>query len=82
MTTLTLIHGRSAAPSDEDIKAAARTSERHAAELLVRKYRDGLYRHAAGILKDYEEAIDVTQEVFIKAMREPRFYADDFKMKA
>ncbi len=80
--TLTLLSGRSSQLTDEEIKAVARESERHAADLVVRKYRDGLFRHAAGILKDYEEAIDVTQEVFIKAMREPRFYTEDFKMKA
>lgn len=81
MSTLTLIRGK-ARPSDAEIKAIANEDERLAADLLVRRYRDGLYRHAAGILKDYEEAIDVTQEVFIKAMREPRFYTEEFKMKA
>lgn len=81
MTTLTLIHGKSL-PSDSEIKAIALQDRRAAADVLVRRYRDGLYRHAAGILKDYEEAIDVTQEVFIKAMREPRFFEEEFKMKA
>lgn len=81
MSTLTLITGRPL-PSDQEIKVVASHDPRRAADLVVRKYRDGLFRHAAGILKDYEEAIDVTQEVFIRAFREPRFYADEFKMKA
>lgn len=81
MSTLTLITGKGL-PSDREIKAIAAEDSRRAADLLVRKYRDPLFRHAAGILKDYEEAIDVTQEVFIKALREPRFFCEEFKMKA
>ena len=81
MSTLTLITS-GAIPTDAEIKAIANNDPRRAADLVVRKYRDGLFRHASGILKDYEEAIDVTQEVFIKAMREPRFYTEDFKIKA
>ena len=81
MSTLSLIHGR-ALPDDSEIKRLAQDDPRLAADLIVRKYRDGLFRHAAGILKDYEEAIDVTQEVFIKAMREKRFYSEEFKIKA
>ena len=37
---------------------------------------------AAWILKDWQEAIDVAQDVFIRAMRERRFFDADFKMKA
>lgn len=67
---------------DDAIKAIARTDKRRAADLVARKYRDRLFRHAAYILKDYQEATDVIQEVFIKAMREKRFFQPDFKMKA
>ena len=82
MSHLQLIQTHSTRITDEDIKLAGQQDPRHGAELLVRKYRDHLFRHAAGILKNYERALDVTQEVFIKAMREPRFYDADFKMKA
>ena len=81
MTMLQLVHGRAAA-DDDTLRALARTDRRRAADLVIRKYRDPIFHHAAYILKDYQEAIDVTQEVFIKAMREPRFFEDDFKMKA
>ena len=67
---------------DETIKAVACTDRRAAADLVVRLYRDRLFRHAAYILKDYQLAMDVTQEVFIKAMREKRFFLEEFKMKA
>lgn len=69
-------------PEDEEIREIARTNRRRAADLVARKYRDRLFHHACYVLKDYQEATDVVQEVFIKAMREPRFYEDDFKMKA
>lgn len=69
-------------PDDDEIKALAEVDRRRAADALVRRYRDGLFRHAAWILKDWQEAIDVTQEVFIKAMRESRFFEPEFKMKA
>lgn len=70
------------APEDEDIKDLAGQNREAAQDLVIRKYRDAIFHHAAYILKDYEEAIDVAQEVFIKAMREERFFEEDFKMKA
>ena len=70
------------AVDEERIKRVAAADRRAAADLLVRKYREPIFHHAAWILKDWEEAIDVAQDVFIKAMREPRFFEPDFKMKA
>jgi len=67
---------------DEDIKAVASTDRQQSVDLLVRKYGERLYVHAYCILKDAQEARDVVQEVFIKAMREPRFFDADFKMQA
>lgn len=67
---------------DEAIKAIARDNRRAAMDFVVLKYRERLLHHAVYIVKDYQEAVDVTQEVFIKAMRERRFFQDDFKMKA
>jgi len=81
LNTLTIF--RPSPPLDDhQIKAIAQDNPSAAADLIVRKYRDSLFRHAASILKDYHEATDVTQEVFIKAMREHRFYDAEFKMKA
>jgi len=83
MSNLRLLRGASSTvPDDDAIKEVARRDHRHASDLVVRKYRDPLFHHAAYILKDWDEAIDVTQEVFIKAMREQRFFDEDFKMKA
>lgn len=71
-----------ALPEDDEIKAIAQSDKRAAADLIVRKYRDRLFHHASYILKDHQLALDVTQDVFIKAMREKRFFDDGFKMKA
>lgn len=68
--------------SEADIKAVASTDERAALDMVIRKYRDRLFYHALGIVRDGQEAYDVVQEVFIRAMRERRFFNDDFRMKA
>jgi RNA polymerase sigma-70 factor (ECF subfamily) len=67
---------------DSTIKEIAQGSRRAALDLVVQKYRSRLLHHAVYIVKDHQEAVDVTQEVFIKAMRERRFFDEEFKMKA
>jgi len=81
MQSLRMIKGGTV-PTDDEIKQMAKTDKRSASDWIVRKYRDPLFHHAAYILKDYQEAIDVAQEVFIKSMREKRFFDEEFKMKA
>ncbi len=68
--------------TEVDIKKLAGANSRAAMEAVIRKYRDPLYFHARYIVKDHQEAYDVVQEVFIKAMRETRLFDDDFKIKA
>lgn len=82
MPTLRLVQGPGVVPDDAEIKRIARRDRRAAADWVARRYREPIFHHAAWIVKDWEEAVDVTQEVFIKAMREPRFFDEDFKMKA
>jgi RNA polymerase sigma-70 factor (ECF subfamily) len=67
---------------DTDIKELARSNRAAADDMVIRKYRQPLFQHASYILKNYEEAIDVAQEVFIKALREKRLYDAEFKIKA
>jgi RNA polymerase sigma-70 factor (ECF subfamily) len=67
---------------EADIKALAFTDRRAALDVCVRKYRERILHHALYVLRDGAEAFDVTQEVFIKAMREPRLFDEDFKIKA
>jgi RNA polymerase sigma-70 factor (ECF subfamily) len=63
-------------------KALARQDRRRAMDLVVRDFRGRLFQHALFIVKDSPEAYDAVQEVFIKAMREPRFFDAEFRMKA
>lgn len=81
-SSLRLVRGQGAPLDDDAIKQIAATDRDHAYALIVQKYREPLFHHAAYIVKDYEEAIDVAQEVFIKAMKERRFFDEGFKMKA
>ncbi|MFZ5476584.1 MAG: RNA polymerase sigma factor [Myxococcota bacterium] len=68
--------------SEEGIKALARLDRATAWDRVIRRYEERLYVHAYCILKDGQEARDVVQEVFIKAMREHRFFDPDFRMQA
>jgi len=68
--------------SETEIKDLARHNPQSAMELIIRKWRQSLFYHAAYIVKDGQEAYDIVQEVFIRAMREKRFFNPDFKMKA
>jgi RNA polymerase sigma-70 factor (ECF subfamily) len=68
--------------NDEEFKALAGENRRLAMEMVVRKYRERLLRHALYIVKDGEEAYDVVQEVFVKAIRERRLFEEEFRIKA
>lgn len=79
---LTAAHIAQAEAEETALKLLAQRNPRAAQDAIVRRYRAGIYQHAAYILKDQEEAIDVAQEVFIRAFREPRLYEADFRIKA
>ncbi|NOY26635.1 MAG: RNA polymerase sigma factor [Oligoflexia bacterium] len=68
--------------TEDDIKALHREQPQAAMEMVVRKFRGRLFYHASCITKDSQEAYDVVQEVFIRAMRERRFYDAEFRQKA
>lgn len=67
---------------DAELIQLAETDRERAYDVVFRRHRDELFRHAAMMLRDWEEAIDVTQEVFIRAMRETRFFDADFRRRA
>ncbi len=78
----TIEHASRTESSDSDLKLLARLDRSRAMSEVVRRYGDRLYLHAYYILHDGQEARDVIQEVFIKALREPRFYDPEFKIQA
>ena len=67
--------------TDDELKAYARVNRRLADDLLVRRYRRPLLKHAAYLLRNHEDAFDVTQEVLIRALHEERRYQDDFRIR-
>ncbi|MGC6494281.1 MAG: RNA polymerase sigma factor [Myxococcota bacterium] len=69
-------------PTDEDIRHAATLDKDYAMSLVVKRHRSRLKRRATQILRDPDLAGDVCQEVFIRAMREPRFFDADFRQGA
>ena len=68
--------------TEDDIKALHAEDPSAAMDMVVRKFRDRLFYHACYITKDSQEAYDVVQEVFIRTMRERRFYDAEFRQKA
>lgn len=71
-------------PTQEDrlLRAAAVRARSEALALLVRRHRERLVWHAVSITRDPQEAHDIVQEVFLRAMREPRFFEAGFDMRA
>lgn len=68
--------------SDLDLKELALADREAAMARTVQRYRGALERRAMSIVKDGQEARDAVQEVFIKAMRESRFFERDFQIRA
>jgi RNA polymerase sigma-70 factor (ECF subfamily) len=68
--------------TDAQVKELAQNDMRAAMDMVIRKHRERLYYHALGIVKNSAEAYDLVQEVFIRAMREHRFFDEEFRQKA
>lgn len=54
-------------PSDDDLILAARRGDAEAFSQLVVRYKERAYRAAFAMVRDPDEAMDLTQEAFIKA---------------
>src|SRR6201997_4625735 len=57
---------------DHDLVSAVRRGEDNAFEELFSRYRGPIRVYISGILADYDRAEDITQEVFISALRRLR----------
>lgn len=61
--------------SESELVASARRSDPHAMERLIRRYQDKVYRLAYSMMSaDEDEALDLTQEVFLAVFRNIRRY--------
>src|SRR5437899_10719556 len=65
-----------------DLELAQRiaTGDKHAFELLMRRYNQKLYRTARSILKDDAEAEDAVQEAYLLAYRGMSGFRGDAKL--
>ena len=68
--------------SELQIKELAKQDRKRAVHIMIQKYRESLLYHAICIVKDRDEAYDLVQEVFIRAIREERLFTHDFRIKA
>jgi RNA polymerase sigma factor (sigma-70 family) len=73
--TLAPAHDRDAdepADSDQRLVAAVRRGDDRAFELLYGRYQRRIHAYVLGMVKDHGRAEDVTQEVFVSALRRMR----------
>ena len=68
--------------SEAQIKELAQKDRKRAIHIIIHKYRESLLYHAVCIVKDQDEAYDLVQEVFVRAIREERLFSLDFRIKA
>ncbi|HET7334665.1 MAG TPA: RNA polymerase sigma factor [Rhizomicrobium sp.] len=62
------------ADTDEEFAACAKTGDRAAFDVLVRRHKDGLYRFVRRYVGDADEAYDVLQDSFVAAWSGLRRY--------
>src|SRR3954471_14655074 len=75
MSGATLVPTRDAdepADSDQRLVAAVRRGDDRAFELLYERYQRRIHAYVLGMVKDHGRAEDVTQEVFVSALRRMR----------
>src|SRR3954447_3808924 len=59
-------------PSDQQLVARVRRGDDRAFEALYRRYHRRIYAYVVGMIKDHGRTEDVTQEVFVSALRRMR----------
>src|SRR3954452_7429986 len=69
---MTPIVAEPAADEDHRLVAAVRRGDDRAFELLYQRYHRRIHAYALGMVKDHGRAEDVTQEVFVAALRRMR----------
>ena len=78
-TASSLILSDLAAASDRDLVATAATGVEGSFEELVRRYQRPISAYVYRMVGDYEAALDVTQEIFIKVYGSLSRYRPEFK---
>src|SRR3954465_5088326 len=65
-------HDGAGSPADNELVAAVRRGEDRAFEVLYHRYHRRIHAYVLGMVKDHGRAEDVTQEVFVSALRRMR----------
>src|SRR5215217_6174307 len=66
------VHEPDEGTSDQKLVAAVRRGDERAFEALYQRYRRRIHAYVFGMVKDHQRAEDVTQEVFVSALRRMR----------
>src|SRR5215218_3223812 len=66
------VHEPDEGTSDQKLVAAVRRGDERAFEALYQRYRRRIHAYVFGMVKDHGRAEDVTQEVFVSALRRMR----------
>lgn len=67
---------------DEEIVSEALTGSRQAFGRLVQRYQHGIVNYLNTMIRDYEEALDLSQEVFVKAYRNLHQYQQQYRFSS
>jgi len=65
-------------PDDAELVERAQDGDREAFEMLVKRYQEKVYSICYGKVKDEQDAMDVTQDVFVKVFR----YLENFEQES
>lgn len=64
-------------PTDQDLIQRCQKGDRQAFEPLFRRYRDQAYGYALGLVGSPDEAMDLTQEAFVRAYQALKRFRPD-----
>src|SRR5687768_17549317 len=79
MTAAPALWKESGAATDRELVATAATGAEGSFEELVRRYQRPIAAYVYRMVGDYEAALDLTQDVFIKVYNSLRRYRSEFK---
>jgi len=68
-STKQLEHGVGRGDPDMALVQAVRSGNQHAYSELIGRYQDKIFSLVAGLVRDHDDALDLTQEIFVKAYR-------------
>ena len=79
MVNSTYVSVKEVALEDNALLEAYLEGESMAFELLVNRYQDRLVNYINGIIHDYEQSVDLTQETFIRLFKNAHRYEGKYK---